>query len=125
MAARRKLHPDYCDGLAEGSLKTVRYVVGHGKMVFMIIRLSGLYCLILAVAMTAPKKKQDPVLPAPSEFLLGRHTFFDFGPPFDFYEVFSVQSGDAGTSIQRITLTPPGNPCTQPATVETAAAQTT
>jgi hypothetical protein len=27
----------------------------------------------------------------PSQVLLARHTYFDFGPPFDFYEVISLK----------------------------------
>jgi len=55
-----------------------------------------------------------------SGFELGRHSFFDFGPPFDFYEVFVVRQTQTGSSIERITVTPPGDECTQPAKAEVA-----
>lgn len=58
----------------------------------------------------------------PDQFTIGRHTFFDFGPPFDFYEIFSVHATGKGTSIDRITVTPPGDACLQPATVQTETA---
>ncbi len=51
----------------------------------------------------------------PERFVLGRHTFIDIGPPFDFYEILSVHRNAKGTAVERITVTPPGHPCTQPA----------
>lgn len=61
-------------------------------------------------------------VPFPVEFEIGRRTFFDFGPPFDFYEVFLIKPITGGLSIERITLTPSGNSCLQSAKVEYATA---
>src|SRR3954471_13839913 len=58
--------------------------------------------------------------PPPTTFALARHTFIDVGPPFDFYELFVVQPAASGASVQRITVTPPGDSCTQPATLKIA-----
>ena len=55
---------------------------------------------------------------------MGRRTFFDFGPPFEFYEIFSVRAGNNGALIDRIQVTPPGDVCTQPATVQVATSPT-
>jgi TonB family protein len=60
--------------------------------------------------------------PFPDQFIIGRHSFFDFGPPFDFYEVFSIHSTEQGTAVERVTITPPGDACYQPASVRTATA---
>ena len=60
-----------------------------------------------------------------SQFEVGRRTFYDFGPPFDFYEIYLVRAKDAGSWIDRVTLTPPGSSCMQPAKVETASASMT
>lgn len=54
----------------------------------------------------------------PNQVLLARHTFFDFGPPFDFYEVLSLKDEGSSTSVERILVTPAGNACIQPPTVE-------
>jgi hypothetical protein len=54
--------------------------------------------------------------------VIGRHTFFDFGPPTDFYELFIVLPAASGTSIERITLTPPADICIAPAKVEAVSA---
>lgn len=55
-------------------------------------------------------------------FEIGRRTFFDFGPPFNYYELFIVTPSVAGSSVERITLTPPTNECFGPAKLEVAAA---
>jgi TonB family protein len=56
--------------------------------------------------------------PIPDHFEIGRRTFFDFGPPFDYYEIFLVRSTEKGTSVEKIFLTPNGNSCLSQATVE-------
>jgi len=59
---------------------------------------------------------------APREFEIGRHTFFDFGPPNDFYELFLVRSADSGATVEKITLIPSTDSCFHPAKVEVAKA---
>ena len=58
----------------------------------------------------------------PDQFEIGRQTFFDFGPPFDYYELFVVRPTANGTSIERVILTPPGDECCVPAKLEAASA---
>jgi hypothetical protein len=55
---------------------------------------------------------------------MGRRTFFDFWPPFEFYEIFSVRAGNKGALVERIQVTPPGDVRTQPATVQVATSST-
>lgn len=64
---------------------------------------------------------QDKKLPVstPQQFEIGRHTFFDFGPPFDYYELIVVRATPTGSLLERIILTPAGDTCTQPAKIET------
>lgn len=57
----------------------------------------------------------------PDRFLIARHTFFDFGPPSDFYEIISVHGTGGGVTIERIMLTPAGDACIQPPKVEALA----
>lgn len=75
--------------------------------------------LLLLVASSALGGKRAAEPTFPSEFEIGRHTFFDFGPPNDYYEVFIVLPATSGTAITRLTFTP-GTKCVQPATVENA-----
>jgi TonB family protein len=56
-------------------------------------------------------------------FEIGRHFFFDFGPPHDFYELFIVRSSGEKMAVERITLTPTGiDSCIAPTRVDTETA---
>jgi TonB family protein len=79
-------------------------------------------CSILIISLPALSRGKRSAPAPPDRFEIGRLTFFDFGPPFDFYELLLVRPAANGTSIERITLTPAGDACTQPATIETASA---
>jgi TonB family protein len=77
-------------------------------------------CVLLCGCTTFAKDGRT--LPSlPDRFLIGRHTFIDVGPPNDFYEIISVRGTANGTTVERVTLTPAGDACTQSATVEMAA----
>jgi TonB family protein len=54
----------------------------------------------------------------PDSLVIARHTFFDFGPPFHYYELIRAKSIDDGLAVERVLVTPPGQACVQPATVE-------
>ena len=70
----------------------------------------------------AVARKRRLASPRPSQFEIGRHTFVDNGPPFDFYEIFIVRPSASGTSIDRISLTPPADECFVPTKSEFASA---
>ena len=74
----------------------------------------GVFALSCLSAGEPRKALESP----PSQFVIGRDTFFDFGPPFHYFDVISVEPTQNGTRISRILVTPPGDPCTQPAGVE-------
>jgi hypothetical protein len=61
---------------------------------------------------------QKMSIPLPEQVVIGRDTFFDFGPPFHYYEVIWVRPEPTGSRVDRILVTPPGDTCTQPATIE-------
>jgi TonB family protein len=54
----------------------------------------------------------------PERLTIARHTFFDFGPPNDYYEVIQVATAGNGLSVQRALVTPAGDACFQPAKLE-------
>ena len=83
-------------------------------------RLSVSLCLFLLGFLPAVAQKSSSEFP--SQLLIARHTFFDFGPPFDFYEVISVDSRPDGLEIERALVTPAGDACFWPPTVELKAA---
>lgn len=60
--------------------------------------------------------------PLPDQFEIGVHTFFDFGPPFDFYQLYVVRPAENGTIVERLTFTPAANKCYAPAKLETSSA---
>jgi TonB family protein len=68
------------------------------------------FLLLSSVLCAAQVAKSGP----PEDFVVARHTFFDFGPPFDYYEIIRVKSANNGVSIERALVTPPGMACTQP-----------
>ncbi len=76
--------------------------------------------LLITACFATGQKQTSPSLP--QQFEIGRHTFFDFGPPTDFYEIFVVRMAESGVSIDRITLTPPSDMCTLQPKFEMASA---
>jgi hypothetical protein len=76
----------------------------------------------LLIGIPAQAQEPQPRSMQPSQFEIGRRIFFDFGPPFNFYELFVVRPTTNATSIERITLTPPVDECIAPAKLETASA---
>ncbi|HEY2467574.1 MAG TPA: energy transducer TonB [Terracidiphilus sp.] len=54
----------------------------------------------------------------PTRLTVARHTFFDFGPPNDFYEVIEIVPKGTELSVERAFVTPAGIACVQPAKVE-------
>jgi TonB family protein len=79
-------------------------------------------CAVLLLDATVLPQKRSPVSPVPDQFVIARHTFVDFGPPLDFYELFIAYSEAAGTSVERISVTPPVDVCFAPAKTEVASA---
>jgi TonB family protein len=65
-----------------------------------------------------------PTLPMPESVLIARRTFLDFGPPFEFFEIFLVRRADRGILVQRLQLTPDGGRL-QPAQIALASSQLT
>jgi len=53
-----------------------------------------------------------------SGFVLGVNTYFDFGPPFDYYEIFVVKPTEHGNKVEKFTLTPAANKCYAPEKAE-------
>jgi len=80
-----------------------------------------LFFLVAPISSGTQNRRSPSALP--EQFEIGRRTFFDFGPPFDFYEILIVRPDASGASVERILLTPPGDKCFAPAKVESAQAK--
>jgi TonB family protein len=79
----------------------------------------GLFVLLSGSTILA--KDDLNVSSLPDRFLIARHTFIDVGPPNDFYEIILVRGTSTGATVEKVTLTPAGDACIQPPTVEMAA----
>src|SRR5580704_10888329 len=86
------------------------------------MRYGIIICAVLLLCTPALSDKTHDGLALPTQFELGRHTFIDFGPPTDFYELFIVRPNGKAASVNRIMLTPPADLCIAPAKLETASA---
>jgi hypothetical protein len=76
-------------------------------------------CLLL-IGLPAHAQKHSPPVPLPEQFEIGRLTYFDFGPPLEYFEILVVRPGPNGSSVSRILLTPPANSCHPNAKLETS-----
>jgi hypothetical protein len=56
----------------------------------------------------SPATAQTPPSGMPTHLTIARHTFFDFGPLHDFYEILDVAPNGHALSDQRALVTPPG-----------------
>lgn len=63
------------------------------------------------------RKAQEPF---PSEVVIGRDSFFDFGPPFNDYDLTFLRSEGEKTDVERVSLTPPADTCDPRAEIEMA-----
>lgn len=77
------------------------------------------FCLL---AIPALGRRSRPIPEPITNFDVGELTFFDFGPPFDYYQIYAVRTTPEGSLIERVILTPAGSSCMQPAKLETASA---
>jgi hypothetical protein len=82
----------------------------------MILRTAAL--VFIACLTSTLARAQVVAADFPKRVLFARHTFFDFGPPFDYYEVLSLEDNGSSTKANRILVTPAGTACIQPPAVE-------
>jgi len=67
-------------------------------------------------------QKAKKLIERPTHFEIGVFMFFDFGPPFDYYNLYIVRPAKSGTNVERLLFTPPGDKCFSPAKIERSAA---
>src|SRR5271154_6541576 len=91
-------------------------------MASLFMQVTTLLSAVFLVAGSAIAQERSPAPDQPNQFAIGRRTFFDFGPPFEYYEVFVVTEAKDGSSVQRVTLSAPSDPCLQRAKIEIASA---
>src|ERR1700756_4017688 len=75
----------------------------------------------LSVLFVSPCNWQTSAGNQLQELTIGRETFFDFGPPTEYLDLYIVKRKDAGTILERVSLTPltpEVNKCYAPAKAE-------
>jgi len=78
----------------------------------------NLLCVCILGSSAYPSFSQSATRDRLQELVIGRDTFFDFGPPFHYLDLYVVRPTDAGSTIERISLTPEANRCYAPAKTE-------
>lgn len=68
----------------------------------------------------AVAKKHPVPISKPASFVVGQLTYWDVGPPFNFYALYIVKPSESGTTIDKILLTPPADACYQHSSVRIA-----
>ncbi|MDE3202342.1 MAG: energy transducer TonB [Acidobacteriota bacterium] len=61
---------------------------------------------------------QKPRVAFPTEVVIGRDSFIDVGPPFDYYDLTFLRSKGDETDVERVSLTPPADSCYRHASIE-------
>ena len=54
----------------------------------------------------------------PESLVIARDTFWDVGPPFDYYDLTQITEISDGLALDQVLVTPHGQACLQPATIE-------
>jgi TonB family protein len=79
---------------------------------------STVVCMGIGAMLCGIGAAQSAKVGMPDSIVIARHTFFDIGPPFDFYEVIRVKEQGDGLAIERALVTPLGPACGPLASVE-------
>ncbi|HTW77964.1 MAG TPA: energy transducer TonB [Terracidiphilus sp.] len=77
------------------------------------IRFLGLMFFAIFVALA-----QKPNRPTPDSLVIARDTFWDMGPPLDYYDLIQITKNSDGLALDQVLVTPHGDVCFQPAKVE-------
>lgn len=82
-----------------------------------IVSAISLILIANGVCLAQKHRNQEPF---PAEVVIGRDSFIDIGPPFDYYDLtFLVSKGDE-THVERVSLTPPADACYPRAEIKVA-----
>jgi len=67
--------------------------------------------VVLVLADTSVAQEHKSQEPIPTEVVIGRDSFIDIGPPFNYYDLTFLRSEGEKTDVERISLTPPADSC--------------
>jgi hypothetical protein len=61
---------------------------------------------------------QSKSVAMPDSLVIARDTFWDMGPPNEYYDLIQIAKTSDGLALDQVLITPHGQACLQPATVE-------
>src|SRR3569833_2381502 len=67
------------------------------------------FTLVFCATCIAQRHKHQQ--PFPTELVIGRDSFIDIGPPFNYYDLTFLRSEGEATEVERVSLTPPSDAC--------------
>lgn len=66
---------------------------------------------VFGLTATCVAQRYEGQEPLPSEIVIGRNSFMDIDPPFNYYDLTILRSAGKKTEVERISLTPPSDTC--------------
>lgn len=75
------------------------------------MRTSVAICVASLVTVACVAQRHKGQEPRPTEVVIGRNSFIDIGPPFNYYDLTFLNADGEKTDVQRISLTPPTDAC--------------
>jgi hypothetical protein len=76
--------------------------------------------VLLLISSTCLVQKHMAQQPFPTEIVIGRDSFIDIGPPFNYYDLTFLRSQGEETDVERVSLTPPADTCYPRAEIKVA-----
>ncbi len=79
-------------------------------------KLTFVVAIIIGACGTSAAQSNSATLP--ESLVIARDTFWDVGPPFDYYDLTQITEISDGLALDQVLVTPHGQACLQPATIE-------
>lgn len=82
------------------------------------MNLKRIQCFAVLLFVCNISTAQKKSVPMPDSFEIARDTFWDMGPPFNYYDLIQITKTGDGLLLDQVLVSPHGQACMQPATVE-------
>ena len=92
-------------------------LVGSMGIIAAMIRKS-VQCAGVALLLCGICAAQNRDVELPESLVIARDTFWDFGPPFHYYDLIQIKNDVQGLALDQVLVTPNGGSCIEPASVE-------
>lgn len=84
------------------------------------MRILFAFCVLLVISNACDAQRRTAQEPFPTEVVVGRDSFIDVGPPFDYYDLTFLRSQGESTDVERVSLTPAADACYPRAEIKVA-----